>query len=151
MLPKVLDNLKSVNIVAAFQGTHVSPVKHSSAWLPRKCDYQTDRRTNGRTDAGQSDPYVPLHLAGDTKMEGFLVKLFTFFLSKAFVSFEYKHVTEFSSTIRLKCVENMSWNKWIYLQIFEYVVKLFIIRECSSWFSIVGATVTVHQFFCILH
>ena len=24
------------------------------------------------------------------------------------------------------------------------------VRECLSWFSIVGATVTVHQFFCIL-
>ena len=25
------------------------------------------------------------------------------------------------------------------------------VRECPSWFSIVGATVTAHQFFCILH
>ena len=25
------------------------------------------------------------------------------------------------------------------------------VRECPSWCSIVGATVTVHQFFCILH
>ena len=32
----------SVKIVAAFRGMHVSPVKHSYAWLPRKCDYQTD-------------------------------------------------------------------------------------------------------------
>ena len=29
---------------------------------------QTDRRTDGQTDAGQSDPYVPLCLAGDTKI-----------------------------------------------------------------------------------
>ena len=50
------------NIVAAFRGMHVSPAKHSHAWLPRKCDYWTD----GRTDAGQSDPYVPLCFAGDT-------------------------------------------------------------------------------------
>ena len=27
------------NIVAAFRGMHVSPAKHSYAWLPRKCDY----------------------------------------------------------------------------------------------------------------
>ena len=54
-----------VNIVAAFRGMHVSPAKHSYmyAWLPRKCDYRTDRWT----DAGQSDPYVPLCFAGDTK------------------------------------------------------------------------------------
>ena len=29
-------------IVVAFWGMHVSPAKHSYAWLPRKCDYQTD-------------------------------------------------------------------------------------------------------------
>ena len=41
---------------------HVSPAKHSYVWLPRKCDYRTD----GQTDAGQSDPYVPLSFACDT-------------------------------------------------------------------------------------
>ena len=35
--------------------------KHSYAWLPRKCDYQSDRQT----DAWQPDPYVPLCFAGD--------------------------------------------------------------------------------------
>ena len=39
-----------INIVAAFRGMHVSPAKHSYAWLPRKCDYRTDTQTNGRTD-----------------------------------------------------------------------------------------------------
>ena len=41
------------------------------------CDYQesvttgqTDRQTHGQTDAGQSDPYVRLCFAGDTKMSG---------------------------------------------------------------------------------
>ena len=29
--------------------SHHSHVKHSYAWLPRKCDYRTDRRTDGRT------------------------------------------------------------------------------------------------------
>ena len=29
---------------------HVSPAKHSYAWLPRKCDYRTERHTDGRTD-----------------------------------------------------------------------------------------------------
>ena len=45
----------------------VSPAKHSYAWLPRKCNYWTDIQTDGQTDAGQSDPYVPLCFAGDTK------------------------------------------------------------------------------------
>ena len=58
------------NIVAAFQGMHVSPAKHSYAWLSRKCDYRTDRHTHTQTDAGQSDPYVPLCFAGDTTNGG---------------------------------------------------------------------------------
>ena len=29
---------------------HMSPAKHSYAWLPRKYDYRTDRHTDGRTD-----------------------------------------------------------------------------------------------------
>ena len=33
-------------IVAAFRGMHVWPVKPSYAWLPRKCDYRTDRHTD---------------------------------------------------------------------------------------------------------
>ena len=52
------------NIVAAYQGMHVSPAKHSYAWLPRKCDYRTDTQT----DARQNDPYVPLCFTGDTKI-----------------------------------------------------------------------------------
>ena len=42
----------------AFRGMHVSPAKHSYAWLSRKCDYRTDRHTHTQTDAGQSDPDV---------------------------------------------------------------------------------------------
>ena len=49
------------NIVAAFRRMQVSPAKHSYAWLPRKCDY--------RADTGQSDPYVPLCFAGDSKIK----------------------------------------------------------------------------------
>ena len=49
--------------MAAFRGIHVLPAKHSYAWLSRKCDYRTDRRT----DAWQSYPYVPLYFADDTK------------------------------------------------------------------------------------
>ena len=61
------------NIVAAFRGMHVSPAKHSYAWLPRKCDYRTDGRTDRQTDTGQSDPYVPLCFAGDTKTKTFCI------------------------------------------------------------------------------
>ena len=55
---------------------HVSPTKHSYAWLPRKSDYQesvTTGQTDGQTDTGQSDPYVPLCFAGDTKSIGYLM------------------------------------------------------------------------------
>ena len=55
---------QSIYIVAAFRGMHVSPAKHSYAWLSRKFDYWTDRHTHTQTDAGQSDPYVPLCFAG---------------------------------------------------------------------------------------
>ena len=52
---------------------YLSPVKHTYAWLPRKCDYRTDRRTDrqtdGQTDAIQSDPNVPLCFAGDRKIQ----------------------------------------------------------------------------------
>ena len=53
---------KGINIVAAFRGMHALPVKHSYAWLPKV--WLLDRHT----DAGQSDPFVPLCFAGDTKM-----------------------------------------------------------------------------------
>ena len=36
-------------------------------------DYQ-EKVTNGQTDAGQSDPYVPLCFAGDTKMSQCMTK-----------------------------------------------------------------------------
>ena len=44
------------NIVAAFKGMHVLPVKHSYARLPRKCDYRTDRRTDRQTP----DKVIPM-------------------------------------------------------------------------------------------
>ena len=65
---------KKKKIVASHRGMHVSPAKHSYAWLPRKCDYhthrrmdrQTDRLTDGLTDPGQSDHCVTLCFASDT-------------------------------------------------------------------------------------
>ena len=33
-----------------------------------RTDRQTDGQTDGQTDDGQSDPYVPLCFAGDTKI-----------------------------------------------------------------------------------
>ena len=46
--------------MTAFRGMHVSPAKHSYASV-------TDGQTDRRTDDGQSDPYVSLCFAGDTK------------------------------------------------------------------------------------
>ena len=48
---------KYINIVAAFRGMHVSPAKHSYAWLPRKCDYRTDTR---RTDRHMPEKVIPM-------------------------------------------------------------------------------------------
>ena len=48
------------NIVAAFWGMHVSPAKHSYAWLPRKCDYRTDRHTDRRTDRQTTQKVIPM-------------------------------------------------------------------------------------------
>ena len=59
-----------LKIVAAFRGMHVSPAKHSFGKFDRQSvtDRRTDRQTDGQTDDGQSDPYVSLCFAGDTKM-----------------------------------------------------------------------------------
>ena len=45
-------------IVAAFQGMHESPAKHSYAWLPRKCDYGTDRQTDRQTPDYKNLPWL---------------------------------------------------------------------------------------------
>ena len=66
------------NIVAAFRGMHLSPAKHSYAWLPRKCDYRTDRwtdrQTDGQTDAWQSDLYG-CNTQFRIKSKGYFLKL----------------------------------------------------------------------------
>ena len=36
--------------------------------VTERCDRRTDRRTDIQTDDGQSDPYVSLCFAGDTKI-----------------------------------------------------------------------------------
>ena len=58
-----------INIMAAFRGMHVSPAKHSYAWLPRKCDYRTGGLTDGQTGAEQSDLYMPLCFADVAKTD----------------------------------------------------------------------------------
>ena len=45
-------------------GKHATPANHSDVQLPKKWfDYRTD--TDGRIEAGQSDPYVPLCFPDD--------------------------------------------------------------------------------------
>ena len=48
--------------MAVLQWMHVSPAEYSYVWLPRKWDFQTDRKTDRhrKTDAEQIDPYVRL-------------------------------------------------------------------------------------------
>ena len=45
-------------IVAAFRGMHVSPAKHSYAWLPTKSDYRTDRQTNRQAPDYKNLPWL---------------------------------------------------------------------------------------------
>ena len=51
------------NFTSLIRGMHVSPAKHSYG-----SDRRTDRQTDGQTDDRQSDPYVSLCFAGDTKI-----------------------------------------------------------------------------------
>ena len=99
------------NIVIAFWGMHVSTAKHSYAWLPRKCDYRTDTLMDGQTDAGQSDPYVPLCFGGDTKNQN----------SSPYLSLQ--PLTEY-------VVCNLCW--WVYLIILENSV-IRLERKCFSF------------------
>ena len=55
-----MNQFDNSNIVAAFRGMHVSPAKHSYAWLPRKCDYRTDTRTDRQTDRRTPDKVIPM-------------------------------------------------------------------------------------------
>ena len=47
-----------LNIVAAFQGMHVSPAKHNYAWLPRKFDLVTGQTMDRQTP----DKVIPMAL-----------------------------------------------------------------------------------------
>ena len=97
---KGMGNLQPINIVAAFRGMHVSPAKHSYAWLSRKCDYLTNAR--------QSDPYVPLCFAGDTKRGHKVVEL-EVWTTKATKSWHWNRIltsTPFRCRIRLLFLYN---------------------------------------------
>ena len=107
-------SMKRQKKVAAFRGMHVSPAKQSYVWLPRKCDYRTDRRT-------ESDPYVPLCIAGDTTMTICFIK--NFHKSKACLP--YKYATSLrrlqsclytsQSTWEHRCVNVSSYEKKTYI------------------------------------
>ena len=65
-----------INIVAAFRGMHVSPAKHSYAWLPRKCDYRTDRHMDGQTDRQTPYKVIPMcRYATQAKQKGISIPL----------------------------------------------------------------------------
>ena len=60
---------------------------------------QTDARTHTQTDAGQSDPYVPLCFAGDT------IKHFT---AKKSIEIALKYTKMNESKKHQKCTKNLS-------------------------------------------
>ena len=49
--------------MAAFRGMHVSPAKHSYAWLPLEnvTTERTHRQTDGRTDRQTPDKVIPMY------------------------------------------------------------------------------------------
>ena len=57
---------------SSYQNSGSIPRNACVAWETAMLDYQesvTTGQTDRQTDAGQSDPYVPLCFAGDTKMK----------------------------------------------------------------------------------
>ena len=42
--------IRHISIPSQLRAMHMSPAKHSYAWLPRKCDYRTDACMDRRTD-----------------------------------------------------------------------------------------------------
>ena len=58
----------------AYSKEYMCPLWKFLMWLPtRKCDYRTDTHIDGQRGAGQSDPYVPLCFAGNTKRGSMLL------------------------------------------------------------------------------
>ena len=57
---------------------------------------RTDRHTHTQTDAGQSDPYVPLCFAGDTK-----IQYKDMFLKYLWIYFENILINEYKSVMNL--------------------------------------------------
>ena len=55
------------NIVTAFRELHVSTAIAMHDYPESVTTGQTDRQIHGQTDAGQSDPYLPLCFAVDQK------------------------------------------------------------------------------------
>ena len=69
-----------------------------------------------------------LYSVGSHPVSG--LQLYTFVVSRAFMAGAASQAATLTPPGHL-------WFAWV--------------RECPPWCSIVGATVTVHQFFCILH
>ena len=67
------------NKAAEFLGMHMSPVKQSYAWLPRKCDYLTDTQTDIRMDRHTPDKVIPMcrYASQATQKEASLTKNMT--------------------------------------------------------------------------
>ena len=61
-VPVIVYLFTTQNIVAAFRGMHVSPAKHSYAWLPRKCSALREIYQNVCPDvpSGQTFWYISL-------------------------------------------------------------------------------------------
>ena len=84
-----------------------SPAKHIYAWLPMKCDYQTDTKTDRQTDRQTPDKMTPMYCYASQATQ----KLIFFFLNA-------EHVTALSllfpklwSRLMFSKVGQKSWSR----------------------------------------
>ena len=109
------------NIVAAFWGMHVSPAKHSYAWLPRKCDYRTHthRQTDGRTDRRWTKWYLCAAMLGrwHKKRYGIWLKCLRCMFDMSYWDVKYNVIYVICSHYVRKAISPLSlgpahFNKW---------------------------------------
>ena len=89
---------------------HVSPAKHSYAWLPRKCDYRTDTHTH--TDRQTPDKVIPMcrYASQATQKTAILPENFVKFHSGKILTASW----QFLLTHLALVVDVLSWLLWLH-------------------------------------
>ena len=109
-----------------------------------------------------SNPATVCSLVVNSERRDFLIELFKKFCSLRKVYRCNNPLRDYPSEVATYKINAVNFGIFLrdhfpYVEWSNYVHKLIEhvcfagVRECPPWCSIVGATVTVHQFFCILH